>query len=115
VTCAFQTKWVGGEDNRLAHNPEVTCTKYACPWTEEFRERRSTARLRVDARRRPHRQSVLLCTGHVRKSSLTGPKDGGVGAWPVVTVTDQGNAIRAPVHVNVFQHGVAKMDESKCV
>lgn len=28
---------------------------------------------------------------------------------------DQGDAIRVPVHVNVFQHGLAKMDESGCV
>jgi hypothetical protein len=40
---------------------------------------------------------------------------GVVRAWPVVMVTDQDAAIGAPVHVNVFQHGVAKMRESRCV
>ena len=74
VTCAFETREATGDGDRLAHNPEVTCTKYACPWTEEFRERRSTARWRVDARRRPHRQLVRLCTGHVRKARLQGPR-----------------------------------------
>jgi hypothetical protein len=37
------------------------------------------------------------------------------GTRSVVTVTDQGDAIRVPVQVNVFQHGVAKMGESRCV
>ena len=60
-------------------------------------------------------QLVLPCTGHVRKSSHAGRKGGVVSTWPVMTMTDQGDAIRVPVHVNVFQHGLAKMDESGCV
>ena len=36
--------------DRLAHNPEVASAEYACPWIEEPRERRSTARRRVDVR-----------------------------------------------------------------
>lgn len=49
------------------------------------------------------------------EKSHAGRKGGVVSTWPVVTVTDQGDAIRVPVQVNVFQHGVAKMGESRCV
>jgi hypothetical protein len=58
---------------------------------------------------------VLPFTGHVRKCSHAGRKGGVASTWPVVTVTDQGDAIRVPVQVNAFQHGVAIMGESRCV
>jgi hypothetical protein len=57
----------------------------------------------------------MPCTSDGRERLHMGRKRGVVRAWPVVTVTDQGAAIGAPVHVNVFQHGVAKMRESRCV
>jgi hypothetical protein len=50
-----------------------------------------------------------------RSEKLARRKGGVVSNWPVMTMTDQGDAIRVPVHVNVFQHGLAKMDESACV
>ena len=115
MTCSYETERIAEDRDRLAHNPEVASTEYACLWTEESRERRSTACWRVDVRLRPHGRLVLPCTGHVRKSSHAGRKGGVVSTWPVVTVTDQGDAIRVPVQVNVFQHGVAKMGESRCV
>jgi hypothetical protein len=52
-----------------------------------------------------------VSTGRGWKSSHTGRKRGVAATRPVVTVTDQGDAIRAPVHANVFQHGVAIMGD----
>jgi len=57
----------------------------------------------------------MPCTGDGRERLHMGRMRGVVRAWPVVMVTDQDAAIGAPVHVNVFQHGVAKMRESRCV
>jgi len=62
-----------------------------------------------------HAQLVMPCTGDGRERLHMGRTRGVVRAWPVVTVTDQDAAIGAPVHVNVFQPGVAKMRESRCV
>src|SRR6267142_542661 len=115
MTCSYETERIAEDRDRLAHNPEVASTEYACLWTEESRERRSTACWRVDVRLRRHGRLVPPCTGHVRKSSHAGRKGGVVSTWPIVTVTDQGDAIRVPAQVNVFQHGVAKMGESRCV
>jgi len=115
MTFSYETREGSGAGDWLAHNPEVASTEYACLWTEESRERQSTACWRVDVRLRPYGRLVLPCTGHVRQSSHAGRKGGVEGARSVVTVTDQGDAIRVPVQVNVFQHGVAKMGESRCV
>jgi len=59
MTCSYETERIAEGRDWLGHNPEVTSAEYACLWTEEFREQRSTACWRVDVRLRPHGQLVL--------------------------------------------------------
>ena len=63
----------------------------------------STARRRVDVRVPPCTVGQPPRTGDGRERLHMGRTRGVVRAWPIVTVTDQGAAIGAPVHVNVFQ------------
>jgi hypothetical protein len=114
MTCSYETERIAEDRDRSAHNPEVTCIKCACPSTEKSRERRSEARWHVDARLRPPDSWSCLVPATFGKLAR-GAQGGVVSTWPVMTMTDQGDAIRVPVHVNVFQHGLAKMDESGCV
>jgi hypothetical protein len=77
VTCRFETCEATGDGDRLAHKPEVASAESACPWTEKFRERRSTARWRVDVR------LPLPSTSHVRKARIRGRKGGVVSTGRV--------------------------------
>src|SRR6478735_3871718 len=114
MTCSYETERIAEDRDWLAHNPEVASAEYACPWIEEPRERRSTARRRVDVR-------VPPCTvGHALHRQRSGKVAYGAQARSCPGLAGcngdrPGRAIGAPVHVNVFQHGVAKMRESRCV
>jgi hypothetical protein len=99
---------------RPANHPEAASVEYARPWIESpGNDEARHAGVWMCAFL--HAQLVMPCTGDGRERLHMGRTRGVVRAWPVVMVTDQDAAIGAPVHVNVFQHGVAKMRESRCV